>query len=80
VRQTPQVSLYIDRVLYKEVESAAKKKEKSLSKFVSDILKEHLDDEWPEEFFEAVGSIDDESFQLPEEIPETLDSKREEWS
>ncbi len=74
----PQVSLYIDRDLYKEVESAAKSKDKSLSGFVSDVLRDYLDDEWPEEFFELFGSAaDDETFTEPEDLPWSLDAKRE---
>jgi metal-responsive CopG/Arc/MetJ family transcriptional regulator len=74
----PQVSLYIDRDLYKEVESIAKRKEMSLSGFVSDVLKEYLNDEWPEEFTKLIGSVDDETFVEPEDLPWTLDAERDE--
>jgi hypothetical protein len=37
------------------------------------------DDSWPEEFFKLIGSIDDESFEVPEELPWSLDAKRLEF-
>ena len=74
----PQVSLYIDKALYMELKSKAKDKGTSLSNFVSEVLREHVDDSWPEEFFEAIGSIDDETFEAPEELPWSLDAPRDE--
>lgn len=75
---SPQISLYFDEVLYKEVKCAAKKKEVSISSFVSEIVKEHLDDEWPEGYFDLIGSLRDDPLGLPEELPWELDSPREE--
>jgi len=44
------------------------------------MTKRNLDDDrWPEEFFEAVGSIDDETFEVLEELPWSSDSKRLEF-
>jgi len=37
------------------------------------------DDSWPEEFFELIGSIDDDTFEVPEELPWSLDAKRMEF-
>ena len=37
------------------------------------------DDSWPDRLFELVGSIDDETFEVPEELPWSLDSKRSEF-
>jgi len=37
------------------------------------------DDSWPEEFFEVIGSIDDETFVRPEQLPWSLDAKRMEF-
>jgi len=36
-----------------------------------------VDDRWPKEFFETIGKIDDETFEVPEELPWSLDAKRE---
>ena len=66
----PQVSLYIDRDLYKEVEARAKEKGQSLSGFVSDVLRENLRDSWPEHFFERyVGALRGRVFGIPEDAP-----------
>lgn len=73
----PQISLYIDRDLYKEVKSAAEKKDMSLSSFVSEVLKEHLVDEWPEGYFDLIGSLKDDPLELPEDLSWELDSPRE---
>ena len=73
----PQVSLYLDKPLYKEVQSVVKRKGVSMSSFVSEVLKEYLADDWPEEFLEVIGSMNDEPFELPEDIPWSFDSKRE---
>ena len=76
----PQVSLYIEKLLYKEVESKAKEKGQSLSGFVSDVLKENLKDSWPEGYFEKyVGIFKDDPLEEPEELPWSLDAKREEF-
>ena len=73
----PQVSLYLDKPLYKEVESIVKKRGVSMSSFVSSVLKEYLENDWPEGYFDLFGSIDDETFDVPEDIPWSFDSKRE---
>ena len=73
----PQVSLYLDKPLYKEVEAIVKKKGVSMSSFVSNVLKEYIEDDWPKEFLEAIGSMKGESFDVPEDIPWSFDSKRE---
>jgi len=75
----PQVSLYIDHSLYKEVQSIAKNRGASLSSFVSDVLKGYIDDSWPEGYFELFGSMSDDPIVEPEDLPASLDSKREPW-
>jgi hypothetical protein len=73
----PQVSLYIDRILYMEIKSIAEKKKVPVSRYVSDTMREQIDKSWPDEFFESLGTIDDETFEIPEELPWSLDSPRE---
>ena len=72
----PRMSLYIDQDLYAELMFKAKEKEMSLSSFVSEVLKEHLDDSWPEDFLEVFGSLEDDPMEIPEELPWSLDVKR----
>jgi len=74
----PQVSLYLDKILYMEVKSKAKDKGTSLSNFVSEALKEHIEDSLPEDHIDkCFGSIKDETFTLPEDRPKSWDAKRE---
>ena len=76
----PQVSLYLDKPLYMEIRTKAKEKGTSLSKYVSEALKEHIDDSWPEGYFEKYfGIFADDPLELPEELPWSLDAKREEF-
>jgi len=72
----PQVSLYLDKLLYKELESIVKKKGVSMSSFVGGMLKEYLDDTLPDEFYKAIGSLKDDPIEVPEELPFSLDCKR----
>ena len=80
VKQMSQMCLYIDDDVYVNVKSAAKKRDQSVSSYVNDILKEHLEDEWPEEFFDCLGSIDDETFKEPEDLPWSPDSMKRVFS
>jgi len=73
----PQVSLYIDKELYKEVESIVKKKDVSMSSFVSNVLKEYLDNSWPEGYFELFESMKEDPLEEPEELSFSLDAPRE---
>jgi len=59
----------MDAVLYTELRSKAKEKGMSLSAFVSEALKEHLDDSWPEDFFDLLGSLKDDPIEIPEDHP-----------
>jgi len=72
----PQVSLYIDKPLYMEIKTKAKEKGTSLSNFVSEALKDHLDDDYPEGFFDLFGSLADDPLEEPEELPWSLDAPR----
>jgi hypothetical protein len=58
----PQLSLYLDDKTLKKVEKAAKIENTSISKWVTGKLKEHLENEWPDNYSSLFGSISDESF------------------
>ena len=73
----PQVSVYIEEALNEELRSKAKKKEMSLSSFVSEALKGYMDDKWPEDFLEVFGSLEDDPMEIPEELPWSSDVKRD---
>lgn len=62
----PQLAIYIDDKLSKQLDKAVKTSGKSRSKWVADLITEKLEDEWPEGFFELAGSW--EGDETPEEI------------
>jgi len=74
----PQVSLYIDQVLYMEIKIIAEKKNTSISRVVNGMIKENIDNSWPEGYFDLVGSLkdDDDPIELPKELPWSLDAPR----
>lgn len=75
----PQLSLYIDEKTLKNVEKAAKTEHVSISKWVCSKLKKTFNEDWPENYFELFGSIEDDSFPKPKQIKEFFNSKREEF-
>lgn len=65
-----QVSLYFDERTFKQVKAAAKKSHLSISSWVRRQLEPALlrqRDEWPEEWSNLFGSIDDPSFVRPDQ-------------
>jgi len=73
----PQLSLYIEDDTLKTIETQAKIVKLSVSKFVSAILKEHLNNTWPPDFQNIFGSIKDDSFLQPASIAFSMDAERE---
>ena len=61
-----------------ELKATASKKNVSLSSYVNGVLKEHLDDSWPEGYFDLIGSLkeDDDPLKLPEDLPDSMDAPR----
>ncbi len=74
----PQLSLYIDDETLSKIETAAKINRTSISKWVSERLKESLANSWPENYASLFGSIDDDSFNTEKRKDFSNDSKREE--
>ena len=74
----PQLSLYIDEETLKRIEAGADAENLSLSKYVVKKLKQSIRDRWPENFSQLYGSIQDDTFIIPEEIDFSKDSRREE--
>jgi hypothetical protein len=73
----PQLSLYVDEETLKRIETGAKAENLSISKYVVTKVKESLEKRWPGNFFRLYGSVQDETFDIPEEIDFIRDSKRE---
>jgi hypothetical protein len=62
----PQLAIYVDDDLSNKLNKAIRMSGKSRSKWVADLIKAKLKDEWPEGFFELAGSW--EGDETPEEI------------
>lgn len=73
----PQLSLYFDEDTLKKIEIAAKMNNISLSKYVSDTLKDHFSNNWPVGFSSVFGSISDETFVKHEFTDYSADTERE---
>ena len=72
----PQVSLYIDNETMQKIEKAASRENVSISKWVGKSLKKVFKDDYPDNYFDLFGSIDDDSFEIPS-LDLKSDSKRE---
>ena len=73
----PQLSLYIDAKTLKELETAAKIENLSLSKYAVRKLSESMRGKWPDHYEDLFGAIDDESFDVQRELAFKDDSRRE---
>jgi hypothetical protein len=62
----PQLAIYVDDNLSKKLNKAIRASGQSRSKWVADLIKSKLEDEWPEGFFELASSWEGE--ETPEEI------------
>ena len=72
----PEISLSLSGEVYKELESRAKKKEWSTPDFAETIICEYING-WSQGYFERIiGSMKDDPLEVPEELPWSLDCKR----
>jgi hypothetical protein len=73
----PQISLYIDVETLTKIEIAAKINNTSISKWVSERLKESLTGKWPDKYRNLFGCIDDDTFNVEKVQGFDTDLKRE---
>jgi hypothetical protein len=73
----PQLSLYIDADILSKIEVAAKIDNKSISKWVSERLRESFEDKWPENYKSLFGCINDDTFNVENTQLFSMDIKRE---
>ena len=73
----PQISLYIDEVTLKKVESAAMRQHISISKWVAEQIKKKVEPIYPLGFEDLFGSIDDPTFKKPDMLDFSGDAPRE---
>jgi predicted DNA-binding protein len=77
-----QLAIYIEDKLSEKLEKVVKASGKSKSKWIADVIKKELDDQWPENFFNLAGSWKDnkDPDEIIQEIRDGSDTfeKREE--
>jgi hypothetical protein len=61
----PQITIYLDKETEKKARSAAKRSGKSLSAWLRRIIEVAPEDEWPVDFEQLFGSINDKKFVAP---------------
>lgn len=74
-----QVTIYLDSDTAQKTRRAAERERKSLSSWAREKLRKAADeteDVWPEDFFDLFGSIRDETFTVPDELPASRDTDR----
>ena len=71
-----QLAIYIEEKLSEKLEKAVKASGKSKSKWIADVIKKELDDQWPEDFFDLAGSWKDgrNPYEILKEIREGSDA------
>jgi hypothetical protein len=62
----PQISLYIDRETLDKIERAARAERQSISRWVSRQIKQSLQTSYTSDLKSLYGSIDDDSFDIPD--------------
>lgn len=73
----PQISLYIDEKTLKKVENAAKKQHTSISKWVAEQIRSHVEPTYPADFETLFGSVAEGDLSEPDDITSTSDIPRE---
>jgi hypothetical protein len=73
----PQISLNIDQIIFEKIKKIAEQKRTSVSDWVEDNIKKTLGNDYPNDFFELFGAINDDTFIEPIEIDQRYDIQRE---
>jgi len=60
-----QLSLYLDNRTLKAVETKAKARKMSISKYVKEAIEKDIHSTWPKDYFALFGSIKDPAFKRP---------------
>lgn len=72
-----QLAIYIEEQLAERLEKAVRASGKSKSRWVTDVIKSALQDQWPEDFFKLAGSWEDDAG--PDEILKRIRHGMEEF-
>lgn len=62
-----QITLYLDENLLKIIKKSARMENQSISKFVQKKLRESIQTRLPDSYFHLFGSINDNTFQRPDQ-------------
>lgn len=73
----PQISLYIDEKTLQRAKDAAARRNTSISRWVTELIRSRVQPVYPEGFEELFGSIQDESFREPPDLSTSSDIPRE---
>ena len=74
-----QLTIYLDDKILKKIGASARQEKTSVSSWVKRKLTSVLDSEWPAGYFNVFGSLkDDDTFEVPAEIPWDRDCRRAE--
>jgi hypothetical protein len=73
----PRISVYIDEPTLTKIENAALRQHISISKWVVEQIRSRLDPVYPFGFETLFGSIRDDTFIRPEQMPSEADSSRD---
>jgi len=75
----PQLNIYLDKESEKAVRAAARKQSLSLSKWAGRELLRAASKgkQWPEDYSTLLGSIQDETFSIPEDGVDSPDQQAE---
>lgn len=71
-----QLTVYIDDKTREKIEVAARQAEISVSQWVKNRLSTALETEWPQGYFEVLGSLDDGDLERPPGPPREDDIVR----
>jgi len=66
----PQLAIYLDEKTAKKLDQVVQATGKSRSKWVADLIKTRLQDNWPEGFFDLAGAW--EGPETPEQIMRSI--------
>ncbi|MDR2836564.1 MAG: hypothetical protein LBV69_10315 [Bacteroidales bacterium] len=73
----PQIALNIDETTFEKIENIAKQRKISMSNWVESNIKNILQNDYPDGFFDLFGAIKDDTFLEPKEIDYRYNIQRE---
>lgn len=72
----PQLSLYLDDATMDALKASSQREGLSLSKYAGRLIRSHSQSGWPVDYWGSYGSLDDETFVVPDELDFAFDGSR----